>query len=180
EKSGDYLRIPLFKGQTDRISGLVKIFNMGRFYFKSIIKEIPFLAIVLSAIIMLVMVIIVGNKISGTDLYPTTYSILESLSSTNFFMLVIVIYYSGELLWKERDIKMNLVHDALPITDFSLILGKFLGMTFIYIFLLSMLMLAGILIQTAKGFYDYQLSQYFISLFVDKLSYLLLFTLLSF
>ena len=41
---------------------------------------------------------------------------LELVSGTfSAFMLVIITFYAGELAWRERDHRLDQIHDALPI-----------------------------------------------------------------
>ena len=58
--------------------------------------------------------------------------------------------------------------------------SKFLAMILIYVVLLSLLLLTGIAIQIAYGYYEFEIQQYFSSLFVHRMTWLVLFSLLSF
>ena len=88
--------------------------------------------------------------------------------------------YTGELIWKERDVKMNLIYDALPYPNFVTLAGKFLAMVYMFISLLTILMLTGMAIQTMSGYTDFQVGLYVKTLFSETLSFLILFTFLGF
>ncbi len=151
------------------------------FYFKSILKEVSFWAIIICA-----MVIIFVNSISlgtvyGVDSYPATYFIVEELMEmSGYFFIIVMIFYSGELIWKERSIKLNLIYDALPSSDFINLAGKFIGLNLIYMVLMLSVIIAGILFQAFSGYYHFDLGHYFMSFFGDFLPFLSLFTVLSF
>ncbi|MDY8135908.1 ABC transporter permease/M1 family aminopeptidase [Aquimarina sp. 2201CG5-10] len=151
------------------------------FSFKSILKETSFWAIVLCG-----MGIIFINSINlgttfGVNSFPATYIIVEELQEmSTYFFLLILIFYSGELVWKERDIKLDLIHDALPISDFTRLAGKFIGLILIYIVLFIALIVSGIIFQTLQGYHLYQLDMYFTGFFIEILPFLVLFSFVSF
>ena len=52
----------------------------------------------------------------GTPTYPVTYQVIELVGGTfGLFMLIIITFYSGELVWRERDTGVHEIVDALPI-----------------------------------------------------------------
>jgi hypothetical protein len=159
----------------------IQLFHHTLFYLKSILKEVSFWAIVICA-----MVIIFVNSISlgtvyGVDSYPATYFIVEELMEMSiYFFIIVMIFYSGELIWKERGVKLNLIYDALPSSDFINLAGKFLGLNLIYMILMLSVIIAGILFQTFSGYYNFDLNHYFISFFGNLLPFLSVFTVISF
>lgn len=51
----------------------------------------------------------------GTAIYPVTSQRLSALQgSYSFLLIIIVLFYAGELVWKERGAKINEVTDAMP------------------------------------------------------------------
>ena len=101
--------------------------RLSLFYFKMVIKEIPFLTILISGMLLLFINAMNMNQIYGTSSYPTTYSVIGLLDGFNLFFLIITIFYSGELVWKERVVKFDLILDAMPMPSFIALLSKFLG-----------------------------------------------------
>ncbi|NAS31052.1 aminopeptidase [Flavobacteriaceae bacterium R38] len=159
---------------------LRQIVSQSVFYFKQVLKSVPFRAIVICGISLLIGNSSFMGRTFGVSTYPTTYLVLELIDDFNIFFFIILVFYSGELIWKERDAKINLIHDAMPIPDFVGLISKFIGLVLVYCLLLLVLILAGITIQTFKGYYNYELGVYFGTLFSDTLLFLILFTLLSF
>lgn len=156
-----------------------QIFRQAVFYFRMIFMEIPFIAIVASGMLFL---FINAGKLSslyGTSAFPTTYEILKVLDSFSLFFLIIAIFYSGELIWKERSINFNLIVDALPVSSFVVLFSKFLGLVLVYVVLLLLLILTGIVIQVSYGYYHFDLAVYFGTLYTSTLSLLIAYTLLS-
>ncbi len=152
-----------------------------KFDFKGVIKAIPFLAITLCGVLMLISNASDIGSLYGTQTYPVTYMIIDILIS-NFmlFLIIIIAFYSGELIWKEISVKLSPIIDATPLSSRLILLSKFTTMIFVEVFLLCVLVLSGILIQAINGFYDFQLSIYFKSLLLNIFPYLLLITFLTF
>ncbi len=151
------------------------------FYAKSILKETPFWAIVICG-----MAIIFINSISlgtayGVDSYPLTFIIVEDLQEMSiFFFLIILIFYSGELVWKERDTKLSEVYDVLPVSSLINLTSKLIGLLLIYLVLILALIISGLIFQTTKGYFNYELGVYFTGFFIEIFPYLVLLTMVSF
>ena len=157
-----------------------RIWNLSRLYFWEIFQAIPFIAISAVGILMLVINMSSLTEAYGTQVYPSTYRVLERLSQFNFFFIIIVIFYTGELIWRERDLKMNQIYDTLPISNPVSLLSKYLGLVYIYLFLLGLLLFTGVLIQTLQGYHRYQFDAYIKTLFGEQMIFLLLYTVLGF
>ena len=157
-----------------------QLVQLSVFYFKIVWKEIPFIAIVGSGMLLMFVNAAKMNTMYGTSSYPTTYAVLTLLNSFNLFFLILAILYSGELIWKERAMNFNLIMDALPVPDFVILLSKFVGLVLVYITLLFILLVCGVMIQTLYGYYDFNFPVYFGTLYTSILSFLVLYTLLAF
>lgn len=154
--------------------------RLSLFYFKMIWKEIPFIAIVGSGMLLMFVNGLKMNAMYGTSSYPTTFSVLALISSFDVFLLIIAIFYSGELIWKERNVHFNLILDTMPVPSLISLAAKFLALILVYMVLLLLLITAGVLIQAMYGYYAFDLLVYFGTLYSSTLSFLAVYTLLSF
>src|SRR4030095_13315343 len=80
-------------------------------------------------------------------------------------MLVIITFYAGELVWREREHRLDQIHDALPIPTWRPFAAKRGALMLIRVVLQLVLMLCGMGIQTAKGYHHYEPGLYFHWLF---------------
>ena len=156
--------------------------DLSFFYFKWIVNQVPFLAIVIGGIVFTIIGFFfgLGGGMYDVDVYPTTYRVLNLLTEFNIFFFIITVLYAGELIWKERDVKINLIYDALPYPNYVSLVGKFFSMIYMFAMLLAILALVGIIAQTLMGFTEYELGVYARSLFIDDLSNWVLFAFLGF
>ncbi|MEQ9423461.1 MAG: M1 family aminopeptidase [Cyclobacteriaceae bacterium] len=150
------------------------------FYFKQIFKSVPFQAMVLCGFSILILNSYFMGRVFGIYTYPTTYLMIEEIQGFNLFFLIILVSYAGELVWKERDAKIDLIYDAMPLLDFINLISKFFGLLLTYVTLLVSLIVLGVAIQTFKGYYNYEIGLYFSHLFSETLTFLVLFTILAF
>ena len=112
----------------------------------------------------------------GVDTLPLTNMVLTVLSgSFALFMLILITFYSGQIVWRERELKADQIMDSLPIPNWVFMVSKLITLILIPGIMLGVLMLIGIGIQTWRGFYDYQISLYLKQLFLlDLTDYALL------
>jgi len=75
---------------------------------------------------------------------------------------------------------MNLIYDALPTSNIVNLISRFIGIILAYTALLLALCVSGVILQTLSGYYQYNLSVYFIGFFVEVLPFLILYTFVSF
>ncbi len=172
-------RIPIAQQFSGLATHLGQLTKLTLFYFKMVFKEIPFLAIVIAGMLLMFLNAINLNELYGTSSYPTTYSILGLLSGFNLFFVIIAVLYSGELVWKERSVNLNLIIDAMPMPDFINLISKFLGLLLVYLVLIFGLIVCGVIIQASYGYYKFELGVYFGTLYTETLAFLVLYSLLS-
>ena len=80
----------------------------------------------------------------GTAVYPMTHLMVELLSSSfNFLLLIIVTFYAGELIFKERQVKIADVSDAMPVPNWAPLLAKSLALVGVVLAFLFAGVLAG-------------------------------------
>ena len=143
-----------------------QMLNYGWISFRDTVQELPFIGMVVSGLAFVIFQAGEMNQDFGTPTYPISYNILEMTKGLfALFMLIIITYYSGELVWKERALKMNQLYDALPIKNWLLFGSKILTMALIVLSINVLVMLTAIVIQVIKGGAPVNWSLYFIDTF---------------
>jgi ABC-type transport system involved in multi-copper enzyme maturation permease subunit len=173
--------IPQVKQQLGGKAQLSQLWTQAVFYAKMTVREIPFVGIVLIGIINLIVSSFYFGEMYGTNSYPITGNVLGFLTGNfGLFFFIIIVFYSGELIWKERSANINLIVDAMPVRDWTSLAAKFFGLVLIYVGLLLLLILMGVLIQAANGYFRFELPLYFQTLFTETLFFMVAFTVLAF
>jgi len=155
---------------------LRQYWSLTKLEFRGIVRSVYFAAIVAAGVIFLLVSGWQVGKIYDTATYPVTAEMVELLSGTfALFILIIITYYSGELVWRERDAGVAQITDALPVPNWVPFLSKLTALGLIQVVLLGVVMACGILLQTLKGYFHYEPGLYLETLFGFKLiDYLLL------
>ncbi len=153
---------------------------LSRFHATKILKAIPFI-IMLACGVGLLLLARFGMSMMGSTQLPVTYMLLDFLQGTfMIFAIIIITVYTGELIWKDIDVKFAPVIDAAPISDRLVVLSKFSAMILVELFALFFIMLTGIGVQIFNGFFDFQILIYFKVLMLNTFPYLALLTFLVF
>ncbi len=149
---------------------------------RSIIKNPAFIIITVIGLMNLVDSMTSFTGRYGADQYPVTYDVIDSIRGAFYLFLVSMItFYSGVLVWKERDVKINEIQDASPLKTGLLFTSKLLAMILVVALILFLTMLIGMFMQTIFGYTRYEVGVYVKSLLVIDLlsfSYLIVIALL--
>ncbi|MEM9743749.1 MAG: M1 family aminopeptidase [Pseudomonadota bacterium] len=106
------------------------------------------------------------DGIYGTPNYPTTRQLLEIASGTfSLTLLLVLVYYSGELVHRERELRVRAMIDATPVANGVVVLAKVVALIFVLYCLLATIGLVAVLIQALQGFTRFELSLYLRELF---------------
>lgn len=122
----------------------------------------------------------------GIPLLPTTGLVIDYLTApvsninTPFVVIpLLILYFAGELVWKERAAGLSDLTDTTPVPEWALLIGKFLGLGFVIIAWMTLLMAGGIGMQWGLDSSQWEIRLYLKALFGLQLIDYLFFALLS-
>jgi ABC-2 type transport system permease protein len=145
-----------------------------------IMKEIPFWAIVGMLIVLAVNNGHFAGRLGGVDVWPVTYLMVQAVEgSATLFFFIVAGLYAAELIWRERDMHFDGIHDALPLGESSDWLSKLTAIACVECILLLITMLIGMLMQALNGYYHYEVWQYVKELFFITFPQILGFTMFA-
>jgi ABC-2 type transport system permease protein len=97
----------------------------------------------------------------GGVIYPVTRVLLRPLlGAFGLIPMIIAIYYSGELVWRERERKTHEIIDATPAPDWAFVAPKTLAIALVLISTLLVSVLAAIATQLFHGYFNIELGKY--------------------
>ncbi len=140
----------------------VKLFFMRSFSeFSKIAESSYFLIIMLTGMLFVMINSKYIGYISGTPGYPVTYKVLETIKGEFIvFILIIITFFSGELVFRERDRNMQQIYDSFPVPDWLIYPAKLIALIYILILCLMIIMTGGVFIQMIKGYFHFEFSVY--------------------
>ncbi|MDO9188051.1 MAG: M1 family aminopeptidase [Bacteroidia bacterium] len=145
-------------------------FFLAKFEFNKIVKSIFFLIIIALSILSFVAVSSQLGLIYGTSTFPVTYQILQvGAGIFQFFMIILIVFYAGIVVWRERDAKVDELVGVSPLAPWVSFASKLTALIAVQIILLFVIMLTGMSIQMYNGYYKVEVLQYIKELFGFKL-----------
>jgi len=116
----------------------------------------------------------------GTPTYPVTYMMLELIRDvTGLFVIITTIFYAGELVWREREMRTSQILDALPLPGWLPLASKTLALIGLQACLLLVAMVTAMLIQLFKGYFQLEPGLYLQALFSIMLPHFALLAVLA-
>ncbi|MBK9286328.1 MAG: hypothetical protein IPN38_01260 [Flavobacteriales bacterium] len=108
-----------------RTSGRKQFWTLFTSDLKGILKSTPFIIIITLGLLQLFTSLSFVTSMYGNTTYPVTYSIIDLMRGSLFiYLMIIVTFYGGQLVWKERDPKMDGITNALPMATRTGLLAK--------------------------------------------------------
>lgn len=181
QKTSETNSISISKPQvTAAFSNWLQFKSFFKISFLNITKSVVFKVIFLFALILLMVEIIGGYEYFGLKSYPLTYIVVDMINdSTTLFFVIIVVFFSGELIWNDRNSKINEVINATPHNSFTSLLAKVSTLVGVASFLYLIFAFIGIIYQLVLGFtsieFGLYISNYLYVFFPNYLFYSILF-----
>jgi ABC-2 type transport system permease protein len=154
--------------------------SLVRLRIRNIVREIPFWAI---ALVMFVYAMVNGHfagRLADRNVWPVTFLMLQAVEgSAMLFFIIIAAMYAGELIWRERDVHFEQIHDALPMREWIDWASKFCSLAVVELILLTVVLVCGILSQTIQGYFHFELFQYFKELYLITFAQVLIYALMA-
>ena len=97
----------------------------------------------------------------GRPTYPTTLTLIPHIQDAFAqILMVIAIFYAGELVWRERDRRIHEIVDATPLPTWAYVIPKTLAMAIVLVALVLVNVVASVAFQISLGFTNVELSKY--------------------
>lgn len=138
--------------------------------FLSIVKGPVFIIMLIFSAILLLVRLFSGFDYYGLQSYPITYKIIDGIeSSSEIFLIIILVFFSGELVWRDRDSKIHEVIDSTPHSSIVSLLAKALSLITITTLLQFFFVFCGVSYQLLNGYTRLELDVYFADFLLGSL-----------
>ncbi|WP_373064498.1 ABC transporter permease/M1 family aminopeptidase [Gemmatimonas sp.] len=127
--------------------------SVTTFQIQSLLRSIPFLAIAAIGFINVLMSAWFADQNGQNKSWPMSWLMAEtSVGSAGLFMVVLLTFYAGELVWRERQVRLDQVLDASPVRTASVLAGKFTAMMVLLLAFSTAAMFGSMAVQLLKGY----------------------------
>lgn len=146
------VKLPRIEPKFSMSTAWQQCWHIFKFDAMGVFKSVPFLVMLLFGVMNFIGSSTSMGEFYGTDTYPLTYLMLFMMSNSfNFMLLIIVIFYSGELIFKERQVKIADVSDAMPMPNWAPMVAKCMALMGVIVGFLVTGALAGMVFQLVIG-----------------------------
>ncbi|MBE2210718.1 MAG: hypothetical protein IAE66_03840 [Xanthomonadaceae bacterium] len=133
-------------------TGLGQLWKQLRFDVAGVMKGVPLIVMLLFGLANFIGASTSMQSMYGTPIHPVSSEVAMLLQgSYSFLLIIVVLFYAGELVFKERQAKMQDVTDAMPVPNWMPMLSKLLALLGVIVLFQLIGMLAGMLVQLARG-----------------------------
>ncbi len=147
-----------------------------RIELTNVFKSLPFIAVVL------VWVVIVASEVYSRvyeggayndSLYPTTNLLIWLIEDPLPFLgLLLLVFYSGEMVWRERQLQFNGIIDSTPVRSIVFFTAKAVALVLLPLVLIAISIIIAIGFQIAGGYYHVELAQYLAMFYYSGIGFL--------
>lgn len=142
------------------------LWRMTALSFLETIKSVYFGVFVLAGLLFMAVTATQLDNLWGTSTYPVTRALVETVGNAFVpFVLIIVAFYSGEVVFRERDTRVDAIMDALPVPAPLPFLSRLFSLMLVPVVLQCVTLLGCLVVQTIQGYYRYELGLYIEALF---------------
>ncbi|MCW3798446.1 aminopeptidase [Sphingomonas sp. BN140010] len=102
-----------------------------------------------------------GQSTYGTPDYPTVSAVVDVVRNmSSIFLLMVAVFYGGELVWRERDRKFNELIDSTPVPSWVMTVPKIIAIFVVLLTVNLVAMATGLFYQLAKGATEFGVADY--------------------
>jgi ABC-2 type transport system permease protein len=142
-------------------SGLAQLRSRTAFEMALIFRSPAYLVLIALALAFGIITLFFTGEIFGTPVLLVTRVVITALSGAfGLISIIVAIYYSGELVWRDRERKVHEIIDASATPDWTFLIPKTLALALVLISTLLVGVVAGVVVQTIKGYTDYEFDKY--------------------
>lgn len=146
------LKLPRIEPRFSASTRWIQCWHILAFDAAAVFKSVPFLVLLLFSILNYVASTSQMGEIFGTTVYPRTHLMVELLNgSFTIMLLIIVTFYAGELIFRERQARIADVNDAMPMPNWTQLVAKSLALVGVVLVFLFAGVLTAIAVQLFKG-----------------------------
>lgn len=117
-----------------------------------VMKSPGLIVLLLIALALIALNLALSETLYGTPSYPLTANVIETVIGNLFlFSLIVAVFYGGELVWRERDVKIGEIVDATPVPAWTMFEPKILAIFAVLLTMSLTGMVTGIIYQVLKG-----------------------------
>jgi ABC-2 type transport system permease protein len=161
---------------------LVQLLGRMKLEFLSTVRTTTYIVVVVAALLNCLPNVIFNSREGyGLSSLPVTYIMVDIIRGTLYlFLIALVTYFAGVLVWKERDARTDDIIDASPYPNWIAYVAKFVALGGAILIIQAVVMGVAIGVQAYYHYTRFQLSLYLREMFLLDLIPFAFFMVLAF
>lgn len=145
-----------------------QLLSHSKLEFLTLVKSTVFIVVLVAALLNTIpSVFLTATEGFGNSSLPVTYRILDTIRGSLYLFIVgLITYFAGVLVWKERDARCDEIHDALPYPNWIPFVAKFTALMGALAIIQLIAMATGIGTQAWHKYTRFQMDVYVIDLYL--------------
>ncbi|MBT4493837.1 MAG: hypothetical protein HOC70_11390 [Gammaproteobacteria bacterium] len=156
------LELPNVNPHFDTRAQFSQYLAQSRFEIRNIVWSAPFIVLLLFGLLN-----VIGGAAGsienrfGTPVYPTSATLISIINGTLAFSLLgVLVYYSAEIMLKERSVNFSEITDSLPYPNWVMMAAKLTALIMVVIMMLLVAMCAAFGVQIYHNYYEFNVLTY--------------------
>jgi ABC-2 type transport system permease protein len=153
-----------------------------RIHLRGVVTSIPFIILTLAGAANCGLALIFNSTEGyGNQTLPVTYWVVDLIRGTLYLFIVpLITFYAGVLVWKDREERVDEIVDATPTPEWVSYASRLTTLVIMTLLIQAGALLCGIAAQAAHGYHRFQLGLYARELLVFDISSFLFLSVLAF
>ncbi len=161
--------------RTDSAARWAQLRWLAQFETRAVLLAVAFLVMLAFGLANLGASLAFLDEMFGTKVLPVTHLMMQAMdSSYNFLLVIIVAFYAGELVWRERAARISDVTDAFPLSDWIPLVAKLTALAAVIVIFLVAGSVECALYQLIRGYHRIEPGLYAANIALTALKFLLL------
>lgn len=143
---------------------IIALISLLKLELRSIFKSLPFIAVLLmwlGIVFSELYSTVISGEAYGVSAYPFTNLLIDLIvEPLTIFSLILIIYYSGEIIWKERGLNFNTIIDATPTKNWVFFVSKFLALIALPLLLITSGIMMCMIFQISLNYLNFEFTLY--------------------
>ncbi|HLW54488.1 MAG TPA: M1 family aminopeptidase [Candidatus Angelobacter sp.] len=159
-----------------------KLLASLRIHLRGTVTSVPFIIIMLGGAANCILALSFNaTEGYGNHTLPVTYWVLDLIRGTLYlFILIVITFFAGVLVWKDREERMDEIVDATPTPEWVAYASRLAALVVLIMLVQLGALLGGIAVQAANGYHRFQLGFYLHELLFRDGSLFLFLAILAF
>jgi ABC-type transport system involved in multi-copper enzyme maturation permease subunit len=167
--------LPMVSLRSGFVSRCRQFRKLAWFDTRYVLRSVPFLVMLAFGLMNLGAILGLSGQMFGTTVLPVTHLMAQYMAGSYTWLLLLVVgFYAGELVWRERSAHVSEVVDAFPTPDWIPLLSKVTALAAVIVAFLVAGSLVCVGYQLLRGFHHLQPLLYLQYIGLDLLAFMLL------